>query len=180
MSARQALKDIVESVRQKKRETKKGNQCGKGILRIIDEVPDDGSIVGNTGANLADDLMLRMMRAQDSVRTLPEFDLDPFNGSQASNNGFESDTDKAYSDSSEPDSSFYVAEANDSIDLAMADFLTTDDYGKTVTLPVIRIDRGLYMIGLLKYSLRKSEDDELIGANTGLLLKDMIEKIHEK
>jgi len=62
----------------------------------------------------------------------------------------------------------------------MADFLTTDDYGKTVTLPVIRIDRGLYMIGLLKYSLRKSEDDELIGANTGLLLKDMIEKIHEK
>ena len=62
----------------------------------------------------------------------------------------------------------------------MAEFLNTDNFGKTVALPVIRIDQGLYMIGLLKYSLRMSIDKELIGANTGLPLKEMIQRIHEK
>lgn len=119
-----------------------------------------------------------MMRAQDSVRSHAQFDLSQFNDSQTSNS--DSGTEKAFSDSSDTDSYFYVAKVNDSIDLAMAEFLNTDNFGKTVALPVIRIDQGLYMIGLLKYSLRMSIDKELIGANTGLPLKEMIQRIHEK
>ena len=36
------------------------------------------------------------------------------------------------------------------------------------------------MIGLLKYNLRKSIENDLIGANTGIPLKDMLDRIHEK
>ena len=37
------------------------------------------------------------------------------------------------------------------------------------------------MIGLLKYSLLKDEEDgELIGASSGLTLSDLVKKIHDK
>ena len=50
----------------------------------------------------------------------------------------------------------------------MAEFLNSDSFGQTVSIPVIRLDQGLYMIGLLKYNLRKSIENDLIGANTGI------------
>ena len=63
----------------------------------------------------------------------------------------------------------------------MAEFLSSDPFGQTVVIPVVRLKQGQYMIGLLKYSLLKDEEDgELIGASSGLTLSDLVKKIHDK
>ena len=48
---------------------------------------------------------------------------------------------------------------NDEIDQEMAKFLNEDILGTKVTIPVIRLSSGLYLIGLLKYSLEIAPDD---------------------
>lgn len=48
---------------------------------------------------------------------------------------------------------------DDEIDQEMARFLNEDILGTKVTIPVIRLSNGLYLIGLLKYSLEMAPDD---------------------
>ena len=53
----------------------------------------------------------------------------------------------------------YTAVEDDEIDQEMARFLNEDILGTKVTIPVIRLSNGLYLIGLLKYSLEMAPDD---------------------
>ena len=48
-------------------------------------------------------------------------------------------------------------------------------------LPVVRIEPGIYAIGLLKYKLEINfEGDELVGASSGMTLVDMLKKVYWK
>ena len=62
----------------------------------------------------------------------------------------------------------------------MVEYLKSDSYGKTIVIPVIKLDRGLYMIGFLRYNLSMDEDIGLVGSTSGLSISDMIKRIHEK
>ena len=44
----------------------------------------------------------------------------------------------------------YQAKACDQIDYMMARFLNSDSIGKKLKLPVIRLEKGVYLIGLIK------------------------------
>ena len=68
----------------------------------------------------------------------------------------------------------------DEVDRAVQRYLREDDYGRSVALPFVKISKGLYMIGMLRYSLVLNDDEELVGASSGILLSEMIQKTHEK
>ena len=145
-----------------------------GILRMIDEISIEESDSYRESFvdpnSLAEDLRRHRLES-DSVQTLV-----PYNEKI-----LQEDFNQEYLDTFEDYcAEDYEAVVGDRVDLEMAHFLNEDPYGKTVSIPVVRLAPNTYQIGLLKYSLRTSIDYGLIGANTGLPLHDMILKIHSK
>ena len=70
----------------------------------------------------------------------------------------------------------------DDTDAAMALYLKEDTFGQCMRLPVVRLNKGSYVIGLLKYNLRDSDctDSGLQGGATGMCLTDMLIKVYWK
>ena len=77
-------------------------------------------------------------------------------------------------------SSSEAVEEGDKVAKAVRTYLREDGYGRCISLPVIRVGKGSYLIGLLGYSLVLNEDGELVGSSSGIGLTEMIRKTHER
>lgn len=70
----------------------------------------------------------------------------------------------------------YKAKVCDDIDWMMAKFLNSDPTGKNLKLPVIRLEKGVYLIGLCKWEVKLNDQFRLVvkGAKTWSSFKQMM------
>ena len=55
----------------------------------------------------------------------------------------------------------YVAKLCDKVDQMLAVYLNSDQFAKKMQLPVVRLERGTYLIGLAKWSMRLNKQFKL-------------------
>ena len=74
----------------------------------------------------------------------------------------------------------YKAKPCDEIDWMMAKFFNSDPFGKKCKLPVVRIDKGVYLIGLCKWDIKINESFRLVvkGGNSWSSFKQMLMHTH--